>query len=100
MVYGHVMRREEEHAVRRVMTKVTPGKKEERETEDKIEGRVQTRCMQTVGLRAGEEGDRAYWRARIYNRRPRMTAAARDEESHLFRYQFPLYLVQLTFPYC
>ena len=30
-------------------------KKEERETEDKMEG-----DMQTVGLRAGEEGDRAY----------------------------------------
>ena len=54
--------REEEHAVRRVMTK------EERETEDKMEGCVQKRCMQTVGLRAGEEGDGAYWRARINNR--------------------------------
>ena len=42
-------------------------KKEERETEDKIEGCVQKRCMQTVGLRAGEEGDGAYWRARINN---------------------------------
>ena len=32
-----------------------------------MEGRVQKRCMQTAGLRAGEEGDGAYWRARIYN---------------------------------
>ena len=37
--------------------------------------------MQTVGLRAGEEGDGAYWRARINNhRRPQMTRKARDEE--------------------
>ena len=37
-------------------------KKEEMETEDKMEGRVQKRRMQTVGPRAGEEGDRAYRR--------------------------------------
>ena len=30
-------------------------------------GGGKTRCMQTVGWRAGEEGDGAYWRARIYN---------------------------------
>ena len=42
-------------------------KKEERETEDKMGGCVQKRCMQTVGPRAGEEGDGAYWRARINN---------------------------------
>ena len=34
-------------------------KKEERETEDKMGGCVQKKCMQTVGLRAGEEEDRA-----------------------------------------
>ena len=29
---------------------------------------VYRRDMQTVGLRAGEEGDGAYWRAKINNR--------------------------------
>ena len=57
MVYGHVMRREEEHAVKRVMTKEIPGKR--------TRGRPKTRwedvCRRDVGLRAGEEGDRAYW---------------------------------------
>ena len=38
--YGHVMRMEEDHVVRRVMTKAIPGK-EERETKDKVEGCVQ-----------------------------------------------------------
>ena len=42
-------------------------KKEERKTEDKMEGCVQKRCMRTVGVRADEEGERAHWRARIYN---------------------------------
>ena len=32
-----------------------------------MEGCVQKRCMETVGLKAGEEGNRAHWRARINN---------------------------------
>ena len=40
--YGHVMRMEEDHVERRVMTKAIPGGvKEERETKDKVEGCVQ-----------------------------------------------------------
>ena len=65
--YGHVMRMEEDHVVRRVMTKAIPGKKEEREIKDKVEGCVQERDMQTVGLREGDEGDRAYWKGTINN---------------------------------
>ena len=42
------------------------GEKEERETKDKVEGFVQ-RDMQTVGLREGDEGDRAYWKETINN---------------------------------
>ena len=40
------------------------GEKEERETKDKVEGCVD---MQTVGLREGDEGDRAYWKEMINN---------------------------------
>ena len=57
-LYDHMMRREEEHVERRVMMK---GKPKTRWKD------VCRRDMQTVGLRAGEEVDRAYWRARINN---------------------------------
>ena len=64
--YGHVVRMEEDHVVRTVMTKVIPGKR-------KI-GRPKTRwkdvCkrdMHTVGLRKGDEGERAYWKETIDN---------------------------------
>ena len=44
------------------------GGKEERETKDKVEGCVQEgHAMQTVGLRGGDEGDRAYWKETINN---------------------------------
>ena len=39
--YGHVMRMEEDHVVRIVMTKSDSGEKEERETKDQVEGCVQ-----------------------------------------------------------
>ena len=64
--YGHVMRREEEHVVRRVMTKEIPGKRKRGRPKTRWEDLCR-RDMQTVGLRAGEQGDRAYWRARTYN---------------------------------
>ena len=64
--YGHVMRREEEHVVRRVMTKETPGRRKRGRPKTRWKG-VRRRDMQAVGLRAGEEGDGAHWRARIYN---------------------------------
>ena len=43
------------------------GGKEERETKDKVEGCVQEGQMQTVGLREGDEEDRAYWKETINN---------------------------------
>ena len=65
-ILGHVMRMEEDHVVRRVMTKAIPGKRKR--------GRPKTRwkdvCksdMQTVGLGEGDEGDRAYWKETIDN---------------------------------
>ena len=39
--YGHVMRMEEDHVVRRVMTKAIPGKSKRGRTKDKVEGCVQ-----------------------------------------------------------
>ena len=60
------MRREEEHAVRRVMTEEIPGKRKRGRPKTRWKD-VCRRDMQTVGLRAGEEEDRAYWRARINN---------------------------------
>ena len=59
--YGHVMRMEEDHVVRRVMTKAIPGKRKTRWKD------VCKRDMQTVGLREGDEGDRAYWKGTINN---------------------------------
>ena len=39
------------------------------------------RDMQTVGLREGDEGDRAYWKETIdKSRRPQMTGKARGKE--------------------
>ena len=66
MVYGHVTRREEERVVRRVMSKETSGKRKRGRAKTRWKG-VCRRDMQTVGLGAGEEGDGAYWRARINN---------------------------------
>ena len=64
--YGHVMRMEEDHVVRRVMTKAIPGKRKR--------GRPKTmwkdvckRDMQTVGLREDDAGYRAYWKETIDN---------------------------------
>ena len=64
--YGHVMRMEEDHVVKRVTTKAIPGKRKR--------GRPKTRwkdvCkmdMQTVGLREGDAGDRDYWKEMINN---------------------------------
>ena len=41
--YGHVMRRDGEHILRKVMRADIPGKKEERTTENKMERCVSTR---------------------------------------------------------
>ena len=60
--YGQVMKMEEAHIVRRVMTKYIPGKRKRGRPKTRWQG-VCRRDMQNVGLSAGEEGDRAYWRA-------------------------------------
>ena len=64
--YGHVMRMEEDHVVRRVMTKAIPGKRKRGRPKTRWKD-VCKRDMQTVGLREGDEGDRAYWKETINN---------------------------------
>ena len=64
--YGHVMRMEEDHVVRRVMTKTIPGKRKRGRPKTRWKD-VCKRDMQTVGLREGDEGDRAYWKETIDN---------------------------------
>ena len=75
--YGHVMRMEEDHVVRRVMTKAIPGKRKRGRPKTRWKD-VCKRDMQTVGLREGDEGDRAYWR------RPQMTGTARGKERSIY----------------
>ena len=62
--YGHVMRRDNEHILRKVLRADIPGKRKR--------GRPKTRwkdaChrdLKSTGLRAGEETDRAMWRRKI-----------------------------------
>ena len=64
--YGHVMRMEEDHVVRRVMTKPIPGKWKRGRPKTRWKD-VCKRDMQTVGLREGDEGDRDYWKETIDN---------------------------------
>ena len=64
--YGHVMRTEEDHVVRRVMTKAIPGKRKRGRPKTRWKD-VCKRDMQTVGLREGDEGDSAYWKETINN---------------------------------
>ena len=52
--YGHVMRMEEDHVVRRVMTKEIPGKRKRGRPKTRWKD-VCNRDMQTVGLREGDD---------------------------------------------
>ena len=53
-------------SVRRVMTKVIPGKRKRGRPKTRWKD-VCKRDMQTVGLREGDAGDRAYWKETINN---------------------------------
>ena len=64
--YGHVMTMEEDHVVKRVMTKAIPGKRKRGRPKTRWKD-VCKRDMQTVGLREGDAGDRAYWKEMINN---------------------------------
>ena len=57
---------EEDHVVRRVMTKAIPGKRKRGRPKTRWKD-VCKRDMQTVGLREGAEGEKAYWKETIDN---------------------------------
>ena len=62
--YGHVMRMEEGHVVRRVMTKAIPGKRKKGIPNTRWKD-VCKSDMQTAGLRERDEGEMAYWKGTI-----------------------------------
>ena len=62
--YGHVMRRDGEHILRKVMRADIPGKRKRGRPKTRWKDACQ-RDWQSTGLRAGEETDRAMWRRKI-----------------------------------
>ena len=62
--YGHVMRRDGEHILRKVLRADIPGKRKRGRPKTRWKDACQ-RDWQSTGLRAGEETDRAMWRRKI-----------------------------------
>ena len=62
--YGHVMRRDGEHILRKVLTADIPGKRKIGRPKTRWKDACQ-RDLKSTGLRAGEETDRAMWRRKI-----------------------------------
>ena len=62
--YGHVMRRDGEHILRRVLRADMPGKRKRGRPKTRWKDACQ-RDLKSTGLRAGEETDREMWRRNI-----------------------------------
>ena len=62
--YGHVMRRDGEHILRKVLRTDIPGKRKRGRPKTRWKDACQ-RDLTSTGLRAGEETDRAMWRREI-----------------------------------
>ena len=62
--YGHVTRRDGEQILRKVMRADIPGKRKRGRPKTRWKDACQ-RDLQSTGLRAGEETDRAMWRRKI-----------------------------------
>ena len=62
--YGHVMRRDGEHILRKVLRADIPGKRKRGRPKTRWKDACQ-RDLKSTGLRAGEETDRAMWRRKI-----------------------------------
>ena len=62
--YGHVMRRDGEHILRKVLRADIPGKRKRGRPKTRWKDACQ-RHFKSTGLRAGEETDRAMWRRKI-----------------------------------
>ena len=63
----HVMRRDEEHILKRVLRTNTPGKRKMGRPKTRWKDVCQ-RDLKSTGPRAGEETDRALWRRKIISR--------------------------------
>ena len=61
MWYEHVMRRDGEHILRKVLRADIPGKRKRGRPKTRWKGACQ-RDLKSTGLRAGEETDRAMWK--------------------------------------
>ena len=62
--YGHVMRRDGEHILRKVLRADIPGKRKRGQPKTRWKYSCQ-RYLKSTGLRAGEETDRAMWIKKI-----------------------------------
>ena len=62
--HGHVMRRDGEHILRKVMRAAIPGKRKRGRPKTRWKDACQ-RDLKSTALRAGEETDRAMWRRKI-----------------------------------
>ena len=62
--YGHVMRRDGEHILRKVLRADIPGKRKRGRPKTRWKDACQ-RDLKDTGLRAGEETDRSMWRRKI-----------------------------------
>ena len=62
--YGHVMRRDGEHILRKVLRSDIPGKRKRGQPKTSWKDACQ-RDLKSTGLRAGKETDRAMWRRKI-----------------------------------
>ena len=62
--YGHVMRRDGEYILRKVLRADISGKRKRGRPKTRWKDACQ-RDLQSTGLRAGEETDRAMWRRKI-----------------------------------
>ena len=62
--YGHVMMRDGDHILRKVLRADVPGKRKRGRPKTRLKDACQ-RDLKSTGLRAGEETDRAIWRRKI-----------------------------------
>ena len=65
--YEHVMRRDGEHILRKVLRADIPGMRKRGRPKTRLKDACQ-RYLKSTGLRAGEETDRAMWRRKIISR--------------------------------
>ena len=92
--YGHVMRRDGEHILRKVSRADIPGKRKRGRPKTRWKDACQ-RDLKSTGLRAGEETDRAMWR------RPVIPATLHDGKSQRKRRRrIRRYLHSMTLSMC